>query len=92
MHELREGLFVSMHVFLLHQPCLKPGQSSCGASASKIGPFGYKGFLRRFHTRFLYFVSILVLLGVVGKRKLILHCILLSCAVPLFRYLRTFGP
>jgi hypothetical protein len=44
----------------------------------------YKGLHGRFCTHVLCFVLILVLPGVVGKRKLFLLCIRLFCAVPLF--------
>lgn len=75
-----------MHVFSAFQPCIETWAIdvvSYYASAQET-VLEYKGLHGRFYTLVLCFVSFLVFLRSVGKRKSFLLCILLSCAVPLF--------
>jgi hypothetical protein len=74
-----------MHVFSTFQPCIETRAIdvvSQHASASEM-VLQYKGLFRRFCTHIFCFASFLVLLNLVGKRKLFLLCIRLSCTVPL---------
>jgi hypothetical protein len=75
-----------MHVFSAFQPCIETWAIdvvSQHASAQEM-VLEYKGLHGRFCNQVLCFVSILVPLGLVGKRNLSLLCIHRPCAVPLF--------
>lgn len=87
MQSLRERSVCpyDMHVFSTFQPCIETWAIdvvSHYASAQEM-VLEYKGLHGRFCTLVLCFVSFLVPLGSLGKRKLFLLCILPSCAVPL---------